>query len=176
MLSNLAHFKTIELRSVSTEDINYNYVLYALSKHAIVIGVIFKIWRKFWCKIGKFYVSRFCFSLVFYNSDNLGAPTNITENRVSWRSALLNLDNATKKSIFWQTQIYWITTYFTSTLFPSEEGVMGFYAGIFPHLLGEVCSKAVEVLIQVPSYWTIKHLFRISIHILHTTCNQTTVL
>lgn len=34
-----------------------------------------------------------------------------------------------------------------STIF-SEEGLLGFYAGIIPHLLGEVSGKAIEVLIQ----------------------------
>ena len=29
-----------------------------------------------------------------------------------------------------------------------EEGLLGFYAGIVPHLLGEVSGKAIEVLIQ----------------------------
>ncbi|XP_063692584.1 mitochondrial carrier homolog 2-like isoform X8 [Bolinopsis microptera] len=34
-----------------------------------------------------------------------------------------------------------------ATIF-TEEGLLGFYAGIIPHLLGEVSGKAIEVLIQ----------------------------
>ena len=34
------------------------------------------------------------------------------------------------------------------TNFLSVEGLLGFYAGIIPHLLGEVSGKAVEIIIQ----------------------------
>ena len=35
-----------------------------------------------------------------------------------------------------------------SSQYRREEGLLGFYAGIVPHLLGEVSGKAIEVLIQ----------------------------